>query len=384
MMRSLTLGRVRGIDLKIHPSLALIVLWVFYHWGRQGSIAALLFGLTLVALVFACVVLHEFGHSFMAMHYGVRVHDITLFPFGGVARIEQVPARPTSEMMVAIAGPAVNIAIMTALLPPLFLLGIVAGWSSPGELFAYLNHISPAGLLVYLFLTNLLLVLFNLLPAFPMDGGRVLRAVLSLGLGREQGTRIAVVVGQVFAVLLAIFGIWIGDFVLPLVAVAIIFVGRAEGRSVQLESAMQRLRVGQFALWDMGGISPDCPLTYALRGGPRDIVVTDRGWVVGMLWRNQLLSALHGGVSGRTVADIMDSSVMAVSVDTSVYDVQQQMNELNRWAVPVTDETGFYRGIFTADRFVHVYRQITAKPALGRTAASFADSIGGLVRSWTR
>ncbi len=120
---------------------------------------------------------------------------------------------------------------------------------------------------------------------------------------------------------------------------------------------MRNLRVGQYALWDMGGISPHDPLTFALRGGPRDMVVTSRGRVVGMLWRSQLLDGLQGGVAGRVVADVMDRSVYIADVDDSVYDVQQKMNAMQRWAVPVTED-GMYRGIFTAERFVGLYRQM--------------------------
>ncbi len=133
---------------------------------------------------------------------------------------------------------------------------------------------------------------------------------------------------------------------------------QAEARTAQVESAMRRLRVGQFSLWDMGGVRADQPLTFALRGGPRDLVVTDHGQVVGMLWRSDLLEGLQGGVAGRTVADLMDRSVHVADVNDSVLDVQHMMNHMNRWAVPVT-EHGEYRGIFTADRFVHLHRQVS-------------------------
>ena len=145
---------------------------------------------------------------------------------------------------------------------------------------------------------------------------------------------------------------------LPVFGLFIIFAARAEARMVRVESQMRRLRVGQYALWDMGGISPDDPLTFALRGGPRDMVVTSRGRVVGMLWRSQLLDGLQGGVAGRTVADVMDRSVYVADVDDSIFDVQQQMNRMQRWAVPVT-EKGLYRGIFTAERFVGLHRQLS-------------------------
>lgn len=383
MMRSLTLGRIHDISIKVHPTFGLVVLWVFYRWGVNGNTGSLIFGLILVALVFACVVIHELGHSFMAMQYRIQVHDITLLPVGGMARIEQVPTRPRSEILIALAGPAMNVAIALALLPLLLLFCVVRGVDSPGALVAYLNHVSPGGLLVYLFFTNVMLVLFNMLPAFPMDGGRVLRASLSAAFGRDRGTRIAVWVGQGLAVALGLFGLWLGDYLLPLVSLVVIVVARAEGRTVRLESAMRRLRVGQFALWDMGGISPRQPLTYALRGGPRDLAVTEGGRVIGMVWRHQLLQEMHRGTAGRTVGDVMDRNVVTADVDDSVYDVQQQMNRLHRWAIPIT-EGGLYRGIFTADRFVHVYRQLSPHPLRGRVATGFVETITYAVRAWIR
>jgi hypothetical protein len=138
-------------------------------------------------------------------------------------------------------------------------------------------------------------------------------------------------------------------------------VAYAEGRAVRVESAMRRLRVGQFALWDMGGIAPDLPLGNALRGGPRDIAVTKDGRVVGMLWRNSLLAELGKTGSRRIVADVMERAPLTVDIDLPIYDVQRLMTEEERTAVPVTED-GMYRGIFTRDRFLHVYRQVMPDP----------------------
>jgi Zn-dependent protease len=385
MMRSITIGNLRGIDVRIHPSFLLIVLWVAYHWGRGdgGGVVPALYGLVLVLFVFFFVLLHEFGHSLMAMHYEVRVLDITLLPFGGVARMEHVPMRPRSEILIAAAGPLTNVAIAVALLPLLLLYGVANGFDSIIDYLAYLDTIAPGSFLVYLFFTNVMIVLFNLLPAFPMDGGRIVRAALSAVIGRERATRAAVLLGQAAALGLIAFGIWLGDYVLPLIAIFIIVAAYAEGRAVRLESAMRRLRVGQFALWDMGGISAHHPLTYALRGGPRDLVVTNGTQVIGMLWRHQLLRGLNAGAAGRTVEEVMDRDVVCVDVDDSVYDVQQRMHDLNRWAMPVT-EGGEYRGIFTADRFVHVYRYLNAQGNGSRLALNWAVTIGNALRALVR
>jgi len=388
MQSSLTLGRVREIEVKLHPTFGLVVLYVFFNWGSEaaglGAIAAIAFGLVLITLVFGCVLLHELGHSFMAMHYGIRVHDVTLSVIGGVARIEHFPAKPRTEALIALAGPAVNLAIIVALFPLVLLYGVVQGFDSPRDYIDRIFSISPGGLLLALFYANTLIMLFNLLPAFPMDGGRVLRAGLSAIVGRETGTRTAVLVAQALAVLMAIVSlIWLHSLTAALIALFVVIMAQAEGRVVRLEAAMRRLRVGQYALWDMGGIPPHQPLTYALRGGPRDVAVTDGGQVVGMLWRHQVLNALQGGGAGVRVADVMDPEVVTANVDESVYDVQQRMNRLNCWAIPVVED-GQYRGIFTADRFVHVYHQIAPFPVGAQQLADVTRAIRQWIREWSR
>jgi Zn-dependent protease len=374
MTRSVTIARVREIDVRLHPTFALVFIWVLIDWRRLGAgsgAAAVFFTLGLVLLVFGCVLLHEFGHAFMARQHGVRVHDVSLSAVGGVARMEQLPIDPRAEILIALAGPAVNLALVAALAPVGLLVGILSGFSSLEDYALTVFQPSLAGLLTTLLYANLLIVVFNLLPAFPMDGGRVFRAGLTSFVGRESGTRVAVVVGEGFALLLLLFSLFVAQSViLALLALFVMVVAYAEDRAVRVESAMRRLRVGQFALWDMGGISPDQPLAYALRGGPRDIAVTQGGRVVGMLWRNRLLAELGKTVNGRTVGDVMEPDISTVDADTPIYDVQQLMMEQERWAVPVT-ESGMYRGVFTADRFLHIYRQLAPDPV--RAARDFIE-----------
>jgi Zn-dependent protease len=358
-VKSLKLGRFFGIDVHVHPSFGLVFLWALLQWGfgEQGGIVPFLLGCVFVVLIFVSVLVHEMGHAAMAQHFGNRVLDVTLWPFGGVARIEQVPAKPKSELLIALAGPAMNLAIFVALLPIVLAIGVLGGRDAVFPASSFLDEMTFSGLIGYVAITNLLIMAFNLLPAFPVDGGRVLRAALTPFAGRERSTTICVWIGVGMAVVMIILGIWQRSLLLVMLGVVVVVGANAEGRSIRVESAMRRLKVGQFALWDGGGVGQEEPLTLALRGGPRDLVVTERGRVVGMLWRSQLLSGLQGGVAGRTVADVMDRTVHVADIEDSVYDVQQHMNQTNRWAVPVTED-GQYRGIFTADRFVNLYRQI--------------------------
>jgi Zn-dependent protease len=365
MMRSFTVARVREIDIRLHPTFALVFLWVLIDWRRIGAgvgVSAVVFTLILVILIFACVLLHEFGHAFMARQHGVRVHDVSLSAIGGVARMEQLPAEPRAEVQIALAGPAANFALVVALAPVVLLIGVASGFSSLEDYASTVFHPSLSGLATTLLYANVLIIVFNLLPAFPMDGGRVFRAGLTSMFGRESGTRIAVLVGEAFAVLLLLFSIFVAQSViLVLLSVFVMIMAYAEDRAVRVESAMRRMRVGQFALWDMGGIAPEQPLATALRGGLRDIAVTKDGRVVGMLWRNRLLAELGGAGSGRTVAEAMERDPITVDANMPIHDVQRLMDEQDRWAVPVL-EAGMYRGIFTGDRFLHIYRQLSPDP----------------------
>lgn len=365
MTRSLTIARVGEVDVRLHPTFALVFLWVLVDWRRLGvgpGPLAIIFALLLILLVFACVLVHEFGHVFMARQYGVRVHDVSLSAVGGVARMDQLPLQPQAEMAIAFAGPLANLALAVALFPLLLIVGVASGFSSIEDYALTVFRPSLAGLLSTLLYANVLIILSNLIPAFPMDGGRILRAALSSCLDRQTATRAAALIGEALALVLLLFSIFVvQSLILALLAIFIMVVAFAEDRAVRMESALRRMHVGQFTLWDMGGISPDLPLTYALRGGPRDIVVTQEGKVLGMLWRNQLLAELAAAVPGRKVRDAMEAEVPTVEAATSVYDVQQLMTDQQRWALAVT-EGGVYRGIFTGDRILHIYRQLTPDP----------------------
>lgn len=356
--RGLRIATIRGIEIKLHPSFLLALLWVTYYWGiaPDNGLLGVLFGVFILTAIFVCVVGHELAHSFVALRYGLTVHDITLLPIGGVARIEQVPMTPRREATVALAGPILNLIVAAVLLPVVLAVALASGVRDAYGFLLMIQGIDGASFVIHLWIANLMLAAFNLLPAFPMDGGRIFRALLTGVSNRVLATRVAVFLGQFLALALIAAGFYTRDVALPLVSIFIMLAAFVESRMIYVEAALRSLPVGQFAVWDSGGVSPDSPLSHAVLGGPRDLAVTEGGVVVGMLWRDEVLARLHQGNSLR-VADVMDRDVTAMDVDSSVYDVHRRMLATGRTAIPIV-EGGLYRGIFTSDRLVHVHRYL--------------------------
>jgi len=204
---SLQLGSYAGIRVQVHWTFWLLIVWIILRELFYGnSVESMLWSSAFILVLFLCVVLHEFGHALTARRFGINTEKITLLPIGGVASLEDMPEDPKQELLVAIAGPLVNVAIAMILYPFVSLETYIN--QSPEELQQSLGTIQAANFLFYLFSANTMLVLFNMLPAFPMDGGRVLRAILSLKLNRVMATRIASGVGQFLAMIFFFIGIF--------------------------------------------------------------------------------------------------------------------------------------------------------------------------------
>jgi Zn-dependent protease len=236
MRLSWKLGQVAGIDVYVHATFLLVFL-VFPGVFAGGPLSPL--NVLLVFSVFGCVLLHELGHAIMARRFGIKTHDITLYPIGGVARLERMPRAPGAELLIALAGPAVNFVLAAALLPLVFLAG--------GE-FA---SMSISGVFLEMLLSiNLMLGLFNLIPAFPMDGGRVLRALLSGWLGRLKATVIAAGVGRVLAVCFAAAALlWTQNPMQIALAAFIYFAAQGEEAQVRFEERRRRFPVDGQGIW---------------------------------------------------------------------------------------------------------------------------------------
>jgi Zn-dependent protease len=237
MFGSMNLGKLFGIDFYVHETFWLLPLIVFVQRAASGDTSEAAFDVAVLLAVFGCVALHEVGHALAAKWYGIGTRDITLYPMGGVARLERIPERPWHEIVVALAGPAVNVAIAAGILA-----GLVTGSYVAVDRWGSHDPSLIDVFLVQLLKANVALFLFNLIPAFPMDGGRVLRAVLSLGMSRVDATKAAVGVGSVLAIGGGLYGLLSGQFMLVLVAAVVFMLGQAELASVRVQHTWTRRR----------------------------------------------------------------------------------------------------------------------------------------------
>ncbi len=302
MKWSIKIGRLAGIDVYLHFTFLLLLVFLgFVYWGATHQIAAALAGVAFVLALFGCVVLHELGHALMARRYGIATRDITLLPIGGVARLESMPEKPSQELWVALAGPAVNVVIAGVL----FAVVMVTGGFHP------VDSMSATGgsVLQRLLVVNVLLVAFNLLPAFPMDGGRVLRAALSVKLGRRRATAIAANIGQGMAILFGVIGFLTPQPFLIFIAIFVYLGAQAEAGAVEMQSALEGLRVRDAMMSRFRSLAPSDSLARAveelLAGSQQDFPVLEDGAPIGILRRNDLVKALSSDRRDTTVAEVM-------------------------------------------------------------------------------
>lgn len=322
MSWSWKLGRVAGIPIYVHWTFLILIGWiVFGHWSAGHDLATTVEGVGFVLSVFACVVLHELGHALAARRYGVPTADITLLPIGGVARLQRIPEHPSQELVVALAGPAVNVAIVLILL----LIGV-----RPQADASDADFLVSARFLPKLLAVNTFLVLFNLLPAFPMDGGRVLRALLALRLEYGRATMIAASIGQLMAILFGFAGLS-GNPMLLLIALFVWIGAEAEARQVQERLVLGGTSVREAMLTDYQKLSPSDTLGQAadllLAGSQQDFPVLDGGNAVGVLTRGALLEGLSRlGREGK-VSDAALSELGYVNIDDPLVPALARLRE---------------------------------------------------------
>jgi Zn-dependent protease/CBS domain-containing protein len=370
MRWSLKLGRVFGIDIKVHVTFLLIVLWGAYNFGGE---AGPLYGILVTLALFTLVLLHELGHSLAAMMYGIPVRDITLLPIGGVARLERMPQKPLHEFVVALAGPAVNV-ILAAILVPI-ILGLTVLQGIPLSLSLVLEP-GLVGLLSFLLSANVSLAIFNLLPAFPMDGGRVFRAALGFFVDYPRATQVAVSVGRTVAVGLGLIGILTGQFMLALIAIFIFTAGGQEGQAVAARSALSGVRVGEALARNTVSVYPDTTVgevaSMAMRGFRPDFAVIDPlgRQLVGVATADDIARAMERGRWSVTVGNIMRpaSEVPAVNFNTPLSEVHDKLTSVSTRVAAVYEGLHF-RGLISLDDISRVFRFVSRGGVPGQQMA---------------
>ncbi|MEM7698009.1 MAG: site-2 protease family protein [Verrucomicrobiota bacterium] len=289
---SILLGKLFSIPVRLHWSFGLILLWVAYlQWSAGGTIGAVAGGLIFIVLMFVCVVLHELGHSLSARRFGIATRDITLSPLGGVAALSSMPRRWHQELIISLAGPAVNVVIAALLFPVVFLtFPSVEQLANPFTSFG--------GLVFSLFAANLVMVIFNLIPAFPMDGGRVLRSLLAARGDYASATLIAVRLGQFLAILLAVAGLFWNPFLI-LIAGFVFFAAQMEWRMVRMQDQMAGFRVNDLmqTQFEIAGPHESMGAVASLmrRTGQSEIPILFGDHFLGFIGRTELIRALQEG-----------------------------------------------------------------------------------------
>jgi Zn-dependent protease/CBS domain-containing protein len=368
MKWSIPLGRLFGIGVYLHFTFILFLLFAGYvTWTSTHNLGAAVLGVSFLALLFLCVLLHEFGHALAARRYGIATSDITLLPIGGLARLERMPEQPAQELVIALAGPAVNVVIAALL----FLWLRLAGNYAPLAEFA----LGSGPVLHRLMVVNLFLVAFNLLPAFPMDGGRVLRALLSAWLGRPRATAIAANIGQGLAIVLGLLGFFYNPLLI-FIGIFVFLGAQAEASQVEAESSLAGLRVRDAMMTRFRSLAPDDSLDDAVRellaGSQHDFPVLEDGRPVGMLRRNDLVKALAERRGDTRVVSAMCRECPIVESGAPLLATLASMHERQCPTLPVF-EAGQLVGLLTLENVSEVLlvSRAIARRSSVRAAAPF-------------
>jgi Zn-dependent protease/CBS domain-containing protein len=354
---SLPIFRIAGIQLRIHVTFVLLIAWLAFGYYAQGGSPAAAEGVIFVLLLFLCVVLHEFGHALAAKSFGINTPDITLLPIGGVARLERMPEEPKQELLIAVAGPAVNVVIALGL--------FVAGGSFINP---FVNPAAPerVGLVSQLLIINVLLVAFNLLPAFPMDGGRVLRALLATRMSYARATQIAATVGQGFAFVFGFIGLIWNPFLI-FIALFVYIGASQEAALAQMKDVSRRFPVSSAMVREFRTLPEDATLEEAvdalLATSQHDFPVVDEtGNVAGVLTRHDLIAALRKNDPALRVGDVMRRNIPTVTTGTRFEEAFRIMQECNCPAVPVLDSMKRLVGLLTPENVTELMMVQSAMP----------------------
>jgi stage IV sporulation protein FB len=345
MAWSFPIGRLFGSEIRMHVTFLLLLAWIAIAHYQQGGAPAAVEGVLFILAIFAWVVAHEFAHAGAARRYGIRTPDITLLLIGGLARLERMPEKSGQEIVVALAGPAVNVVIAIAL---------IAIMNARFDMEALQRLDNPRlDFMIRLASVNIFLVLFNLIPAFPMDGGRVLRAVLAIWYPRTQATNIAARIGQALAFVFGFLGL-MGNPMLLFIAIFVFLAATAEAHSVGLQDVSRSLGVRDVMITHFETLGPQATIGEAaellLRTTQHEFPVVDgAGRLRGMLTRNAMVQALSKSGPTTPVIEAMHADIPTVPAHGRLEASLKAMQGRSAPAVGVLDADGRLAGYVTPE-----------------------------------
>ncbi len=358
MRWSLTIGRFGGTAVKIHVTFLILLAWIgFSAWRQQGAAAAR-DSVVFIVLIFACVVLHEFGHVIVARRFGIKTPEVTLLPIGGgVASMQSLPEKPSQELAVAIAGPLVNFVIAIVLLA-------LVGQIDAADL-ARLDD-PQVSLLARLAAANVFLAVFNLVPAFPMDGGRVLRALLAMKMGRPRATRIAATIGQAFAFGLGFLGLF-GNPLLIFIAIFVYVAAAGEAQMTAFHESARGLSVAQAMETSFAAVPADAKLSDAvetlLATAEHEFPIVDAfGKPIGLLVRQDILAALKDHDREAAVADFMRAPIETLRGTTPLEAAIDRFTQQDVSGLCVVDRDGVLVGLLTRQNLAEMMMIKSMRP----------------------
>jgi Zn-dependent protease/CBS domain-containing protein len=361
MSWSIPIGTVRGTVIRLHLTFLLFLLWIAVAHYSAGGPQAALEGVLFISLLFLCVLLHEFGHITAARHYGVQTPDVILLPIGGVARLERIPEEPAQELVVALAGPAVNVVIAALLYLAL------GGFVPEGGL----EIDNPGvGLLERLLAANIFLVVFNLIPAFPMDGGRVLRAFLAYRFGYARGTQIAATVGQALAFAFGLWGLVSGNPMLVFIALFVYLAATSEAHAAQMREVSRGMIVDDTMVTRFEALTPASRVADAveclLRTTQHEFPVVDGGGrLLGLLTRDEMIKALRERGPEAPVTEVMRTDIPVIRDRCNLDEALRLMQGQRLPAVGIADASGRLVGLVTPENVGELMMVEAARPRGG-------------------
>lgn len=355
MKWSWKIARFAGIDVNIHLTFFILIVWIaLSYWQAEGTLAAVVYGVGFILSLFICVVLHEFGHALTARRFGISTKNITLLPIGGVASLESMPEDPKQEIVVALAGPAVNLLIAAG----------IWLWLTATQSMLPIEQLSLSGdgFLQKLLLVNIILAVFNMLPAFPMDGGRVLRAALAMNMDHNRATQLAARVGQWLALWLGFLGLLYNPFLI-IIALFIWMGAAAEANMEQVKSTLSGLAVGRAMLSDFQVLSPDDPLSSAIQltlaGSQTEFPVIKNGVMIGVLDQVNLLSGLQQQGEASQVKEYMQKDVESADINEPLEEVLKRLQSSKCRLLSVIEDNKLV-GIINLDNIMELINIQTA------------------------